>query len=544
MSSQASESNDRYRRFFENAVEGIFQTTEDGKYLAANPALARIYGYESVAAMQAGIQNIAAELYVDPTRRNEFRRLMGEHDVITDFESEVRRKDGNVIWIVENARAYRDSAGKLLYYEGTVEDITHRKQAEKHYREKEAAEAANQAKSQFLASMSHEIRTPLNGILGFTELLLRGVDQGNENERIEYLKTIRSSGQHLLQLINDILDISKIEAGQMQVESIPFSPHQMFAEIVSALRVSAENKGISLEYRWDSGVPEVIHSDPHRLKQLLMNLINNAIKFTDEGSVLLIAKLENVKLEAYLRMEVHDTGIGIPADKLDSIFMPFVQADSTVTRKYGGTGLGLAISRRLAQALGGELTAESTSGRGSIFTAAVSAGDLRNVRISEQPPLSQPGDVRRATSTIGEQLDGLRILLVDDSETNCKLIRLFLARAKAIVETARDGSLAVHAVKRGQFDIILMDMQMPVMDGYTATRQIRAYGYNGPIIALTAQAMKGDQEKCEAAGCSGYLSKPVDMDSLIRVVRRSIETDSATGCLASKSETERMSCSC
>jgi CheY-like chemotaxis protein/HPt (histidine-containing phosphotransfer) domain-containing protein len=218
-------------------------------------------------------------------------------------------------------------------------------------------------------------------------------------------------------------------------------------------------------------------------------------------------------------LEVRDTGIGIPADKLQTIFQPFIQADSTVTRKYGGTGLGLAISRRIAQALGGDLSVESIVGRGSSFVATVNVGDMENVRIASRPPAEQSGDVKQE-STASTSLNGSRVLLVDDGETNRKLISVMLSRADAIVEMAENGALAVHAVQHGRFDVILMDMQMPVMDGYSATRRIRELGYQGPIIALTAHAMKGDREKCEAAGCSGYLSKPVNMDQLIATLRQ------------------------
>jgi signal transduction histidine kinase/CheY-like chemotaxis protein/HPt (histidine-containing phosphotransfer) domain-containing protein len=389
---------------------------------------------------------------------------------------------------------------------------------------KEQADAANRSKSEFLANMSHEIRTPLNGILGFTELLLRGADQGNELERTDFLKTIRSSGRHLLELINDILDISKIEAGQLQVEDISFSPHQVMAEVVSVMRVPAQKKGITLDYRWESGVPAYVRSDPHRLKQLLMNLMNNAIKFTSEGSVMLIAKIEDTKPNGRLRLEVRDSGIGIPADKLDTIFQPFVQADSSVTRKYGGTGLGLAISLRIAQALGGDLSVKSTPGQGSTFSATIDIGELKDVMITDQPT-TQVGDVRQESST-NMSLNGVRVLLVDDGDTNRKLISLLLTRANAVVEIAENGALAVHAVEHGEFDMILMDMQMPVMDGYTATRRIREMGFQGPIIALTAHAMKGDQQKCEAAGCSGYLSKPVNMDELIATLKSSTAAES------------------
>jgi signal transduction histidine kinase/CheY-like chemotaxis protein/HPt (histidine-containing phosphotransfer) domain-containing protein len=389
-------------------------------------------------------------------------------------------------------------------------------------RAKEQAEAANRSKSEFLANMSHEIRTPLNGILGFTELLIRGADGGDEAERTDFLKTIRSSGKHLLQLLNDVLDISKIEAGQLQVEKIPCSPHQILAEVTSVLRVPARQKGISLDYRWESGIPETIQSDPHRLKQLLMNLISNAIKFTEEGSVLVAASLDESGANPKLKFEIRDTGIGIPDHMLGSIFHPFVQADTSVTRKYGGTGLGLAISHRIAHSLGGDLTVASKVGCGSVFTATIDPGDLRGVAITKRPAAATIGDVKKPT-TGKLNLDGVRILLVDDGETNRKLISLFLTRSGATVEMAENGALAVHAAEQNEFDVILMDMQMPVMDGYTATTRLRERSYIGPIIALTAHAMKGDREKCESVGCSGYLAKPVNIDELVRTVRAAME---------------------
>ncbi|MBA3484100.1 MAG: response regulator, partial [Pirellulales bacterium] len=399
-----------------------------------------------------------------------------------------------------------------------VRDITERTRHEQELRRAiEQAEAASRIKSEFLANMSHEIRTPLNGILGFTELLIRDADRGDERERRDYVETIRTSGQHLLALINDVLDLSKIEAGQMQIECTRFSPHQIIAEVASVLRVRANEKGILLDYRWDGAIPETIESDPCRLRQLLMNLVGNAVKFTEQGSVMIVASVATGQGTAELVLEVRDTGIGISAEQLDGIFKPFVQADSSVTRKFGGTGLGLAISKNIAEALSGTLTVRSEPGLGSIFVVAISAGDLQGVPMLDVPSTARTGDYVDSRGSHAD-LQGVRVLLADDGETNRKLIHLFLARHGAEVLSVENGDLACRVAATQEFDVVLMDMQMPVLDGYAAARALRSQGFTGPIIALTAHAMKGDREKCEQAGCSGYLSKPVNVDKLVQLV--------------------------
>src|SRR3954462_14561616 len=306
---------------------------------------------------------------------------------------------------------------------------------------KELAEGANKAKSEFLANMSHELRTPLNGILGFTELLARGGDEVSTDDRADFLDTIRKSGKRLLLLLNDLLDLSKIEAGQLKVERIQCSPDAILAEVISVQRVPAQKKSVALDYRWESEIPASINSDPHRLYQLLTNLISNAIKFTEQGSVLVVARLNRDVQPATLQFEVRDTGIGIASEKIDAIFQPFVQADSSVTRKYGGTGLGLAISRRLAEALGGQLRVASTIGVGSTFTATVATGDLASVTMLKTPSPATSGDVRHVAE-INTRIDGIRVLVVDDSETNRKLISKFLGRSGALSEMAENGQEA------------------------------------------------------------------------------------------------------
>jgi signal transduction histidine kinase/CheY-like chemotaxis protein/HPt (histidine-containing phosphotransfer) domain-containing protein len=383
-------------------------------------------------------------------------------------------------------------------------------------RAQDAAEGASRTKSQFLANMSHEIRTPLNAILGFADILHKAGRDMEPTERDDYLETIHSSGRHLLTLINDILDLSKIEAGMLDVERVPCSPHQVVAQVVSVLRVRAEEKGIALEYNWSGGIPEIITTDPARLRQLLMNLVGNAIKFTPTGAVEISGRLVEEDGRKLLRFDVSDTGIGIAPDKLESIFDPFVQADSSVTRQFGGTGLGLPISRRLTALLGGRLEVTSELGVGSVFTFWIDPGPLADTPATRTAPPQIDGEA--IVPGEAPRLPALRILLVDDGATNRKLINLMLRRAGADVVTAENGRVAVERAMAEHFDLVLMDMQMPVMDGYTAARTLRDRGLALPIIALTAHAMKGDEDACRAAGCSGYLAKPIDYDGLIRAV--------------------------
>lgn len=392
------------------------------------------------------------------------------------------------------------------------EEIEHRKRIQVELvKAKERAEAASHAKSSFLANMSHEIRTPLNAILGFADLL-RSSDKNDEAERKDFLETIHRSGEHLLTLVNDILDLTKIEAGQMEYEYREFSPHQVIAEVMSVMRARAQGKGLLLDYHWCGAIPATITSDSARFRQLLLNLVGNAIKFTEQGGVQAVARLDVERCE--LTVDIIDTGIGIPTSVCEAIFKPFTQADSSVTRRFGGTGLGLSISRHIATGLGGRIIVQSEVGKGSTFSATIATGPLVGIRMLDHPVSDIVTSPRSDSTSSVTRLDGRSILVVDDGETNRKLIRLVLSRAGAEVCLAENGLEALEICRERQFDMILMDMQMPLMDGYTAAARLRQDGCQWPIVALTAHAMRGDAERCLAAGCSDYLTKPINPEKL------------------------------
>ncbi len=399
-----------------------------------------------------------------------------------------------------------------------------------------AAESANYSKSEFLANMSHEIRTPMTAILGFAELLRGSLENRSDvsTECKEAVDTIHRNGEYLLQIINDILDLSKIEAGKLIVEHLSCDPYQIMQEVKSLIQVRADAKGLSLETEVVGKLPRTITTDPTRLRQILINLLGNAIKFTETGGARLFARfIEFAGNGPAIRFDVLDTGIGMSCDQVAGLFNPFQQADASMTRRFGGTGLGLTITKRLAVMLGGDIAVESEPGKGSAFHVTVATGPLEDVEFvdyaEKEPAAPAPAEAQPIPEP--SRIEA-RILLVEDGPDNQRLISFLLRKAGAEVSLAENGAIAVEQVLSASeqgtsFDVILMDMQMPVMDGYQATRTLRERGYPGPIIALTAHAMEGDREKCLAAGCDDFATKPIDRKRLLATISRFLPAPAA-----------------
>ncbi len=453
----------------------------------------------------ASIGDIQRQLYVDANRRHEFTRLMDEQGVAANFESQVYRRDRTVIWISECARPVRNEQGDVEYYEGTVVDISARKYSESLFLEKEAAEAANHAKTQFLANMSHELRTPLNGVIGMLDLL---TETSPTPQQQRYTAVARSSADMLLNVINQILDFSKIEAGKLELENVEFDFRAIVEESLDMLAPQAAGKGLELALNMPTGFEPIVRGDAHRLQQIIINLLGNAIKFTRRGQVqVLVSVAADTPEKLVVRVVVEDTGVGIPADRLARLFRSFSQVDASTTRQFGGTGLGLAISKQLVELMHGSIGVESQPGRGSSFWFRIPLAKGRPNTTSRQ--LTRP------------ELAGLRVLVVDDNGTNREILFRQLSALGLRVETAAEGSSALEKM-RGEaaagkpIDLAIVDCHMPVMDGYELTRRVRDDGalQSTPLVMLTSLATALSSDEYERLGISGFLTKPVSQSRL------------------------------
>jgi PAS domain S-box-containing protein len=526
-------SEERYRQLYENLLTGLYLATPDGEVLMANPALLRMLGFSSLE--EAAGRGFGGNGFAFRNWSGDAGKGAGE---IRGIESRWVRADGSPMYVRETVNSVRGDSGKILYYEGAVEDITEHKWAEHELvryteqlevahrrlesqsreleRKRDQALASSRLKSEFLANMSHEIRTPMNGIIGMTSLIL---ETELTPEQGEYLDMVKISADSLLGLLNDILDTSKIEAGKLELEPIDFYLSELLESALKPMGIRATEKGLALRCKVEEDVPDELIADPGRLRQVLVNLVGNAIKFTERGEVVVTVALESsLGTDIVLCFSVRDTGIGIPQDKLEVIFEPFRQADGSTTRKYGGTGLGLTICTQLVSLMGGQFRLDSEEGKGSTFsfTAKFCRTLAKDVEDQEPAPVDAP-----------RRNEGITILLAEDHPVNQKVALRILEKQGYRVICAADGREALAALEQRLYDLVLMDVEMPKMNGLEASEAVRerekVTGRHIPIIAMTAHAMKGDQERCLLAGMDDYVSKPIRPVDLLGAIRKALE---------------------
>ncbi|MBX3021327.1 MAG: response regulator [Bdellovibrionales bacterium] len=433
-----------------------------------------------------------------------------------ETECKIRRYDGVFRWHWVKAEPELNDRGEVMAWLGTCTDIHDRKTFEDELKEaQQKAESANHAKTQFLANMSHEIRTPLNAIMGFTELLLD--PHISDEEKNKSVSIVRRNGHALMKIVDEILDISKVEAGGLELEEVELPLFDMLNEVKTLMNVQAAKKNVTLAFEIGSRVPTLVKTDSTRVRQILLNLIGNAIKFTREGRVALITSFSSrVDEVSHLHFLIQDSGVGIDRIAAERIFQPFSQADTSTTRLFGGTGLGLALARKLARALGGDVRLlNSSPGQGSTFEVTIAVEVPPHTEWIEHSQPEQPTPQQVTDPNRAESLKGKRILLVEDAEDNQFLIKQFLSRTGAILDTASNGREGISKALANDYEVVLMEIQMPLVDGYQATTELRQKGYDKPIIALTAHALNEERERCMQTGCSGHLTKPISRRQLI-----------------------------
>jgi len=506
---EAFRQSERFRAILDQIQDGCSVVDLRGNYLFVNDAFCRMFGFTREKVVGRSFRD--TQNPIRHARTFEIFNTVFRTGEPATYEYQVSASQ----FIEQSIALERDRSGQAVAFISIYRDCSARKRAEEALaRAKEAAESANRAKSEFLANMSHEIRTPMNGIIGMAALAL---DSHLTPQQADWLDTIRTQADSLLRVVNDILDFSKVESRQLELESIPFALADAVNEAVAPLALGARTKGLQLSTHISPLVPAVVVGDPLRLKQVLTNLLGNAVKFTDRGGVTLDVSAVPRDDRVTLRFDVTDTGIGIPDEKQRAIFEPFRQVDGSMTRRFGGTGLGLAIASMLAHLMDGDVTVDSVPGAGSTFhfTVVVRAAGADAAAGSGRPALpTSPAPGAR----------GARILVAEDNPVNQRVAAGLLAKRGHAVTVVSNGREALEALQRGSYDLVLMDVQMPDMDGFEATAAIRQWerdtGSRVRIVAMTAHAMSGDRERCLAAGMDGYLAKPIDQRALYAAIEQ------------------------
>ena len=501
---------DEYQKLYNNALEGLFRINGEGQLRSANPTLAKILEFDATQDLIIEYKDLIHRIFLKKEKAQQFLTQLDEEQQVSAFSAQGMTRTGRVFWMELSARLTRDTENGD-YIDGSLFDTSERIEREQAEKQAQLAKAATAAKSEFLANMSHEIRTPMNAIVGFSKLAL---DTDLNRKQHEYLTSIRNASENLLSLVTDVLDFSKIEAGKLTLEVSPFSLADTLKDVERLFRTEMRRKSLSFDIINDAvNHPQfpatgTLVGDSLRIQQVLVNLVGNAIKFTERGEIKLTVEMVDTNEEQLaLRFHVQDTGIGIEADKLDLLFNSFEQAESSISRQYGGTGLGLTISKRLVEAMGGAIEVTSKSGKGSTFSFGIVCSRPARGQIVHKP--------KRAPGSASSLLRDKRLLVAEDNLINQQLALEFLQRAGAQVDIAENGKAAIDAAVETNYDGILMDIHMPIMDGLEATAKLRELGITAPIIAVSADALTEHRELALQAGCDNYITKPIDFNALL-----------------------------
>ncbi|MEZ4887648.1 MAG: PAS domain S-box protein [Chitinophagales bacterium] len=512
----------RYRNLFENSNDAIYVSAVSGEFVQINKAALELFGYKH----EEMVGKSALKLYANAEDRKRFQEVMEAQGSVSNYEVKLMRKDGTTLDCILSTTIRRNAKGENIGYQGIIRDVTELKRNEELQTAKELAERSAGLKQRFLANMSHEIRTPMNAVIGMSNLLESDADSFTPNQK-KYLRGIRNASEHLLVIINDILDFSKIEAGKLEIEHVPFSLYEVLQNVSHTFKYKAEEKQIDLLLHMEDNLPDMLLGDPTRLMQILLNLVSNAIKFTDRGSVEIeVGALQEGASSVNLVFSVLDTGCGIPEERLETVFDSFSQISSDTTRRFGGTGLGLTITKKLIEMQGGTLSVRSQVGEGSTFSFVLKYPKSEQERATVK-------SFSKAAFEEGK-LPMLTILLAEDNELNQVVAEDTIKKwnEDIIVDIFENGQLAVDALQQhpNRYDLVLMDVQMPKMNGLEATKYIRKELQlkNLPILAMTAYATTGEAERTIVAGMNDFISKPFDPAKLYRKIAKLVKYDPAT----------------